>query len=199
MRFKFLRRLHCFGQAAAVGDQADLCAGQAHAGTFNVHRARLGQFTLQVVELGVLKDQHRVGVGQGGCQHAARILQGGGRQNAQAGNVGIPAFKTVRVLRCNLAPCARGHAQHQRHRKLSTRHVVQEGCGVDNGVQRQQAEVDGHHLHDRPHTAQGRANTSAHKTQLRQGRVANALRAKLCQQAFGDGIGATIGAHVFAH
>ena len=45
------------------------------------------------------------------------------------------------------------HADHQRNIELPARHVEYGRGVVDNLIQRQQAEIDRHDLHDRTHSA----------------------------------------------
>jgi hypothetical protein len=140
----------------------------------------------------VLEDHHRVVAAQGRQQHAARILQRGRRQHAQARHVRVPGFEAVRVLRRELPAGAGGHADHDRHAHLAARHVAQRGGVVHDLVQRQQAEVDRHHLDDGAHAAQRRADARAHEGRLGKRRVAHPVFAELFQQ-FADTQGAAGG------
>ncbi len=132
----------------------------------------------------MLEDHHRVGVGQGRGEHAARILDGRRRQHLDAGDVGVPAFEAVRMLGGELAAGAGRHADHQRHRELPARHVAVERRRIHDLVERQQAEIHRHHLDDGSQAAQGRADASTDETEFGQRRVADARRAELVKEAF---------------
>src|SRR6266700_3582552 len=187
-------------EAAAVGDQGHVAARAAYGGAGDVDGAGVRrQLTAQVVERAVLEEQDRVGVLQGSPQHATGVLEGRRREHLDAGNVGVPAFQAVGVLGGELAAGPGGHADDQRDAELPTRHVQDRGGIVDDLVQRQQAEVDGHDLHDGPHTAQGGADSGTDEGRLRQRRVADALGAELLQQALADPEAPAVAADVLAH
>ena len=95
------------------------------------------------------------------------------------------AYQPSRLWECCAASCLpapRRHADHHRHVELAARHVEEGGGVVHDLVQRQQAEVDGHDLDDRPHPAQRRADARADEAGFGQGRVADPLRAELLKQ-----------------
>ena len=86
------------------------------------------------------------------------------------------------MLRRELAAGAGRHADDQRDAELSAGHVTDGRRVVDDLVERQQAEIDRHHLDDRPHAAEGRADAGADERGLRQRRVADPLRPELLEQ-----------------
>ena len=55
------------------------------------------------------------------------------------------------------------------------------------------------YFNDRPHAAERRADAGANECQLRQWRVAHALRSELLEQALGHRVGAAIAADILAH
>ena len=115
------------------------------------------------------------------------------------GNVRVPALQTVRMLGRDLAARTGRHPDHERHAELIARHVTH-GCRrVQNLVQRQQAEIDGHQLDDRSHAGHRSADARAGEPGLRQRSIANALRAKLREQPVADRIAAAIAADVLTH
>ena len=152
-----------------------------------------------VVEHDVLEDQHRVRILQRGPQHAARVLERRRRQHLDAGNVRVPAFEAVRVLRRKLAPGAGRHADHQRHAELVARHVADRGGGIENLIEREQAEIDRHQLDDRPHAGHRGANAGAGEARFRQRRIADALGAELGEQSLAHRVAAAVAADVLAH
>jgi len=56
------------------------------------------------------------------------------------------------------------HAYYQRHGKLAAGHKRDLGGHVDDRIQRQQGEVDGHDFHHRAHPCQCRAYAQPGKT-----------------------------------
>ena len=70
---------------------------------------------------------------------------------------------------------------------------------VHDLVEREQAEVDGHDLDDRPHPAERGADAGADERRLRQRRVADALGTELVEQALAHREAAAVAADVLAH
>ena len=103
------------------------------------------------------------------------------------------------MLRRKLPPHAGRHADDDWHGKLPARHVAQRRRGVHDLVDRQQAEVDGHDLDDRPHAAERRADASADERGLRKWRIADALFTEFVEQALADCEAAAVPADVLAH
>ena len=103
------------------------------------------------------------------------------------------------MLGRELAACAGGHADHQRHAELIARHVAYRGRGVENLVKREQAEVHRHQLDDRAHAGHCRADAGAGESGFRQRRIADALGAELRQQSLAHGVAAAIAADILAH
>ena len=91
----------------------------------------------------------------------------------------VPAFEAVGVLRRQLPPRTGRHADHERNAELTTRHVS-DGCRVvDDLIQRQQAEIDRHHLDNRAHAAERSADAGPDEGRFRQRRIANAVGPEL--------------------
>ena len=77
---------------------------------------------------------------------------------------------------------------------------VQEGGGVVHDlVERQQAEIDGHDLDDRPHPAHGGADPDPGERRFRQRGVADPLGTEFVEQALADGKAAAVAADILAH
>ena len=89
------------------------------------------------------------------------------------------------MLRGDLPPRARRHADHERHADLSARHVPQRRRVVEDLIEREQAEVHGHDLDDRAHPGDRRADARADERRLRERRVADALGPELRRAARG--------------
>jgi hypothetical protein len=70
------------------------------------------------------------------------------------------------VLSRELAAGSGRHPDHERHAELTARHVPQGRRGVHDLIEREQAEVDRHHLDDRPHTAESCTDPGTDETEL---------------------------------
>jgi hypothetical protein len=140
--FQRLGRLQRLVKRSAIGDQADVGPLAPDRGRRDVDGARIRvDLPRPVVEHDVLEDQHRVGVLQRGPEHAARILDRGGRQHLQPRDMGIPPLEAVGMLRGQLLARAGGHADDQRHAELPARHVPDRGRRVHDLVERQQEKL----------------------------------------------------------
>ena len=98
-----------------------------------------------------------------------------------------------------LAPTAGRHADHERDRELAARHVADGGRVVENLVEREQAEVDRHHLDDRAHARECRADAGADERRFREWRVADTLLAEFREQPHAHRIAASVAPDVLAH
>jgi hypothetical protein len=85
------------------------------------------------------------------------------------------------VGRSELVPPAPGHANHHRHPHLAAEHVRDRGGVVDDLVHRQQGEVDGHDLDDRPQPSHGRADAHPDDRVLRDRGVAHPFLPELVE------------------
>ena len=103
------------------------------------------------------------------------------------------------MLRRELSSATGGHADDERNAELAARHVAQRGGIVDDLIQGEQAEVDRHHLHDRPHAADGCADARTDEGRLGERRVAHALRPELLEQSFAARVRAAVAAHILTH
>jgi len=74
----------------------------------------------------VLEDHDRVGIGERGGEHPARVVDGRGREHRQARHVRVPVLEAVRVLRRELPAGAGRHPDHDGHAELPPRHVAVE-------------------------------------------------------------------------
>jgi len=103
------------------------------------------------------------------------------------------------VLRRDLLASARCHSDRDRHLELAAGHVPHHGGVVHDLVDREQAEVHGHHLDDWAHAAKGSADAGANERRLAKWRVADAFLAELFKKPLAHGVGASVPADVFAH
>jgi hypothetical protein len=194
------RRGHAAPQARAVRDQRDIAPRPVNPRGVEVDGGcRLGELALHVVERDRLEDDHRVRALERGLQHATRVVDGRGCHDAESRDVRVPDLETVRVLRSELTARSGRHADHHWHRELAAGHVAQRCRVVHDLVDREQAEVDGHHLDDRPQASHRGADARADERRFRQRRITNPLLAELVQQSLADGEAATVLAAVLAH
>ena len=147
----------------------------------------------------MLEDEDGIGLLQRRQQHPARILDGCRRERLDPGDVGVPGLEAVLVLGGHLAATARRHTHDERDAHLPARHVTQRRRVVHHLVEREQAEVDRHHLDDGSHAAERGADPRADEARLGERRVPDALGAELVEQAEADGEGPAVAADVLAH
>ncbi len=201
VRLGELRRCgEALAERAAGGDDRDVGALAAHRGVRDVDGTRLlVDLGLERIEQRVLEDEHRIRLLERREEHAARILDRRRCERLDPGDVGVPGLETVLVLGGHLPAAPRCHAHDERNAHLPARHVAQGGGVVDHLVEREQAEVDRHHLDDRPHAAEGGTDPRTDEARLGERCVADALRAELVEEAEADGEGTAVAAHVLAH
>ena len=193
-------RLERLAERAAVSDQREVLAGTPHCRAVDVHGAGVRrQLAFQVVEQRILEHDDRVRVEQRGPEHPPRVLERRGRHDADARDVRVPPLEAVRMLRGELPPGTGRHADHERDAELAARHMADGGGVIDDLVEREQAEVDGHHFDDRQHAVQRRADARADERRLGQRRVAYALLAEFRQQSLAHGVAAAVAPDVLAH
>jgi hypothetical protein len=92
-----------------------------------------------------------------------------------------------------------GSAKHHRHRVLTTRHVQHLRSGIENLVERENAEVPRHELDHRSQPNHGGADTDAGEPQLGDRRVHDAHLPEFLQEPLGHFVGALIDRDFFAH
>ena len=170
-------------QLAAPAHQGDLFAHPLHRcfaqGNAQVHIHRTGLAPQGFV----LHVNDRVATLQGRAQQAVVVLGVAGAHHHQAGQMGKPGLQGLRVLRRRGVPNAHGHARHQGHPALATKHIAVFGRLVDDFVHGAQGKVDHPHFHHGAQTGQGHAHAAAHDGGFTDGGVDHPLRAKLGLQA----------------
>src|SRR6266550_4802488 len=122
-----------------------------------------------------------------------------GRNDLEAGNMGDPALPRLGVLRPELECGATRAPEHDGDPNLPTRHVQHLCRGIDDLVQREQREVPGHELDDRPEAAHGGADADPRESELRDGSIDHAFGAELLQQSAAHLVRALIDADFFTH
>lgn len=140
------------------------------------------------------KSDYGVRTFQSQTEHSACVLVRADRQHDQPRDVRKKRLPTVGMLCRQLPPDAATHPNHDGDVQLAARHVQERGGVVDDLVEGQQAEIDGHHLHNRAHPGHRRAD----KAGLGQRHVHDSLGAKFPQKPFAHGKCATVATHVLA-
>ena len=184
---------------AAVGDERHVAAAPPHCRQPDLHRGIVAVLAFHRVERGVLEDEHRIGLLECGEQQALGVGDRRGRHDLDAGDVRVPHLERVRVLRRELAPAAGCHPHDERHAELAAGHVPQRRGVVEDLVEGEQAEVDGHHLDDRAHAAQRGPDAGPDEGRLGERRVADALRTELVEQAQAHGERPAVAPDVLTH
>ncbi len=105
----------------------------------------------------------------------------------------------LRVLRGELERGAGGPPEDDRHRELALGHVVHLRRRVDDLVDGQEGEVEGHELDDGPQPRHRRAHAQPREAELADRRVHDALVAELVEQALGHLVGAVVLGDLLAH
>ena len=103
------------------------------------------------------------------------------------------------MLGGKLAAGAGRHADHQRDAELISRHVAHRGRGIEDLIEREQAEIHRHQFDDRTHAGHRRADAGAGKAGFRKRRIANPLRAEFGEQPVAHRVAAAVAADVLAH
>ncbi len=164
-----------------------------------VHGRRLErhiQRAFAEVEQFVLQQNDRFIAANGLTQLPPGILGCGGHRDAQTGNVHQHLLQPLGVLRGELFGHASRHPHHQRHGKLSPGHEGDLGRHVDDGVEGEQCEVDGHDLHHRAQARQCSSHPDPGKTALGDGGIPHPPLPVLGIEPFGDPITATVQADI---
>src|SRR5690625_4188582 len=100
--------------------------------------------------------------------------------------------------RSELLTSATGRAVDDRYRRLTAEHRIDLRRMIDDLVEGQDAEVQGHELDDRSQTHHRRADPDAGEAVLGDRRVPHSLRAEFVEQTFGDLVGPTESADLLA-
>src|ERR1051326_5756873 len=93
--------------------------------------------------------EHGIRVSHCRFKHALDIVGGSRHDYFEARDMSIPRLKHLRVLCASLCASSSRSTYDQGHLRLSPKHVAQFGGTVDNQIDSEQAEIDGHQLEDR--------------------------------------------------
>src|SRR5438552_12192710 len=197
---QLLRGLHRAIHHAHVGDDGDVGALAPHdrLAEGNGEVRVLRHLALHVVEGLGLDEDDRIVVADGRLQQALGVHRRGGAHDLQPRHVVEVHLHRLRVLRGELVRGAARPADHDRHVVLAARHVVQLRGRVDDLVQGEQREVEGHHLDHGTQPHHGRADADAGEARLRDRRVDDPLGPELLEQTLGDLVGALVEADLLA-
>src|SRR6185437_4636433 len=176
---------------AGVGDDGKVPAGFHHRGGSDLDAViTLGYLSLGVVQREVFQQDHGIIVADRGGEQALGVGWGGRSEHFEAGYVRVPDLQVLRVGGGQLLSATTWSADHQRHADLTAERRVHLRRMVDDLIDSQQAEVDGHDLHDRAQPEHGRADRGTHEPFLTDGGVADAAGTELGEQSCGDLVGA---------
>ena len=100
------------------------------------------------------------------------------------------------MLRAQLEGRSRRTPKHHGNPDLPATHVEQLGGAIDDLIQRQDGEVEGHELDDGPEAEHGRAHSEPRETELADGGVHDPLVSEALEQALGDLVGAVVLGHL---
>ena len=97
-----------------------------------------------------------------------------------------------------ISPAA-GRAINKRHFEHAVKKIAHLGGVIDDSIQRQKSEIDGHELGNRTQTSHSRAHRDATDGHLADGRITNAPLAKFFQKTARDPVRALPVGDFFAH
>ncbi len=146
----------------------------------------------------MLDEDDRVGVFDGRQQQALHVIGGGGHDDFQAGDVDEPRFQAFGVLGGRACAGAGGRAQHHWHLRLAAEHEAHLRALQDELLHRQRNEIHKLDLGHWPHAGRRCADGRPGNNRFGDGRVADALRAELFNQAVADAERAAIDTDVLA-
>ncbi len=103
------------------------------------------------------------------------------------------------MLSRELTAGAGGHADHERHVELAAGHVAERRRVVEDLIECEQAEIDGHDLDDWSHAGERRADACTDERGFRKWRIADAFLAELREKALAHGEAPAIAPHILTH
>jgi hypothetical protein len=159
----------------------------------------LRHLALGVVEHLAFDEDHRVVVPDGALEQTLRVGWRGRHDDLESRNVGVPALERLGVLRGQLQGSSARSAEHRRYPDLAVGHVAHLGGRVDQLVHREEREIPGHELDDRPEAHHGGPDPDAGKPQLGDRCVHHPHGAELIEQPAADLVGALIDSDLLAH
>ena len=121
----------------------------------------VGDLAASAVERLVLDEDHRVVVADRRLQKALAVGRRGRAGDEQAGDVQEHRLEAVGVSWAQLVAAAARHPNHDWDAHLAIEHVRDRRHVVDDLVHREQREVHGHDLHDRPQPRHRGAHSGA--------------------------------------
>ena len=187
-------------ETPAVADEGDVGAGALDVGLADGDEVvALGDLALVAVEHLMLDEDDRVVGPDRALEQALGVGRGPGHDDGQAGDVGEDGFRPVRVGGREAARHARGAAEHDRDGELAARHVPHVGGVVDDLVDGDPGEAEGHELDDRAEAHHRGADADAGEAFLGDRRVDHAAGAELVEEALADLVGPVVLGDLFPH
>ena len=133
----------------------------------------------------VLEEEDRVGIADRGCQEALGIGGEGGRDDLEAGHMGVERLDRLGVVGAAPEAAAVGSPEHHRAGPVAGGAVADLGRLADQVVRRGVDEVGELDLGDRSQPAHGEADRQAGDRELGHRRVDDAIAAEPLLEAFG--------------
>ena len=177
-----------------VGDDGDVGAGSLDLGAADLEDEVLIGRDVEglAVEHLVFEEDDRIGVFDGGAQQALGVGGAVGREDEEAGAVGIPGGIVLAVLGADAGGGAIGAAEDDGAAHLAAGHIEGFGGGVDDVIDRLHGEVEGHELDDWLESVHGGTDGHAGEAVFGDGGVDDAAGAELVEQALADLVGALV-------
>src|SRR6056297_408063 len=142
----------------------------------------VGHHAFERPEMLVFEIDHRIVIADGALQQAEIIRRRRRGDDHEAGNMRVPGFERLRVLRCRGAPHPHRLAHHHRDAHLPAEHEARLRRLVDEFVDGAQGEIRKPHLDDGPRPRHRRTHRSAHDAGFRDGRIGDARGTEFVDQ-----------------
>ncbi len=197
--FERLRGVHRDVVALAVRHDRHVVALPRHAGRADRDRviAFLTHLSPHAVHELTLKKDHRVVVPDGRLEQPLAVVGHGGRDDLEAGDVGVERLRGVGVGRPKLSGRPVGATEDDWDIELAARHVAHVGRVVDNLIEGHEREVERHELDDGPEPVHRRPNAEPRKSELTNRRVDDPVGPEVIEHALAYLVGAIVLGHLF--
>ena len=168
--------------------------------------------TFQAIHLFAFHENHGVFIADGRFQQTLCISRIAWDNHFQARGIGIPVFKVLAVLLCQLSGTSGRSSEYHGTSVLSIAHAVHFGRSVNYLINGHQGEVEGHEFANWAQAVGGSTHGDTGKAKFCNGCVNNPFGTKFCEHALANLVGtvvfcnffseqkhALIAAHLFGH
>ena len=184
----------------AVGDDAHVIPGALQLGhPQGDHVFAVRDLAPDVVQQLALHHGDGVVVPDRGGEETLGVGGGGGRHQLHPGSVHVVGLARLGVLGRELQRRPRGAAEDDGHRNLPVGHVQHLGRAVDDLVEGEEREVEGHELADRAQPGHRRAHAKPREAQLADRRIDDPPVPVPFQHPARDLVGAVVLGDLLAH